>query len=63
MIANQIVCQNENLLKIVLSYMNVKDLASTTQVNKTFYKISNVFNDYWRNACCSYFSSPYEQHR
>ena len=63
MIAIDSVCQNENLLKIVLSFLTVKDLSFTTEVNKTFYRVSNTFNHYWKDACCGYFFSSYEQHR
>ena len=51
---------NENLVRNILKYNNVKDLALTSQVNRTFSKVSDKFQIYWREQMNKTLSSDYE---
>lgn len=53
---------NENLLRNILKYNNVKDLAVTSQVNKSFHKVSDKFQIYWREHMNKTLSSDYEHY-
>lgn len=54
--------KNENLIRNILKYNNVKDLALTCQVNKTFFRASGKFQSYWREKMNETFSSNYEHY-
>lgn len=54
---------NENLMQLIFSFLNVKDLASVNCVSKFFNNISNGFNNIWRESCVDYFCCGYEHHR
>lgn len=63
MLASNFVNSNENLIHIIFSYLNVKDLASISATCRNFHKVSGSFNHYWREACNFYFCSTYEENR
>ncbi len=46
---------NENLLEVVFSYLSIRDLCFVSSANKSFNKVSNRFNYYWREECFRYF--------
>jgi hypothetical protein len=54
---------NENLTKEFFIYLNPKDLAVASQVNKKFNKVSNCFTNVWREECNNYFCSAYEHNQ
>jgi len=63
MLAINSINNNENLLSIVFSYLNVKDLSQIRPVNKIYNKVSFNFNKYWKDACTNYFSLNNENQR
>ena len=63
MLNSGLIYNNENLINIIFSYLNVKDLANISSVSKGFNRISNEYNKYWREACNEFFCSSYEQNR
>ena len=63
MFSIQSVNTNENLVNIIFAYLNVRDLAAASCVNKTFNKMSKGYNNYWRESCIDYFSSNRENNR
>jgi len=63
MLALNYINNNENLLSLVFSYLNVKDLCQIRPVNKIYNKVSNNFNQYWKDACWNYFSLNNENQR
>ncbi len=48
---------NENLLRSILQFSNIKDQASIAQANKSFYKSSKNFSYYWREETKQIFTS------
>ena len=50
---------NENLLRNIFKYNNVKDLSTNCQVSKSFIKSSNKFQNYWREEMNKIFSSDF----
>lgn len=63
MFYSSLVNSNENILSVIFSYADVKDLAVLNSVNKTYNKVSNLYNNYWREACNNYFCSFYDSYR
>ena len=53
---------NENLVRNILKYNNVKDLALTSQVSKAFSKVSDKFQTYWREHMNNTLSAEYEHY-
>lgn len=53
---------NENLVRHILIYNNIKDLSNTCQVNKTFKRSSENLQNYWREETNKIFSSNYEHY-
>lgn len=63
MLAINYINNNENLLSLVFSYLNVKDLCQIRPVNKIYNKVTNNFNKYWKDTCQNYFSLNNENQR
>jgi hypothetical protein len=63
MISPNCVTSNENLLKVICTYLDVKDLSIVNSVSKPLNKVSKGFNNYWRNKCIDTFSTDYEHYR
>ncbi len=63
MYSTNLLNNNENLMHVIFSFSNVKDLSVLSRVNKSFHKLSSNFNNYWRDACDNFFCSPYETYR
>ena len=57
------ISQNDNLIHVVFSYLNVRDLSILKNVSKSFNKTTNGFNHYWHNACFKYFCSDNDGYR
>ena len=51
--------KNENLIRNILKYNNVKDLSITCQVNKTFKRSTDYLQMYWREEMIIRFSSDF----
>jgi hypothetical protein len=62
MLNNLRIKNNQNLVKNILKYNNVKDLSHTSQVSRTFYSASNKFQTYWREQMNKRFSNDYEHY-
>jgi hypothetical protein len=54
---------NENLTKEFFTFLNPKDLAVASQVDKKFNKVSKSFNNLWMEECNNYFCSSYEHNQ
>lgn len=53
----------KNLLSIIISYLNVKDISQKRTVNKNFKYVSENFNKYWKDELLNHFSVNNECHR
>jgi hypothetical protein len=63
MFYSSLVNSNENILRVIFSYADVKDLAALSSVNRIYNKVTTLFNNNWREACNNYFCSFYESYR
>ena len=55
---------NHNLLSIIFSYLNCKDISQFSQVNKSIHNFTEqVCSHFWKEECNSFFCSDYEKNR
>lgn len=62
MLRDLTIANNENLVRNILKFNDVKDLSKTTQVSPTFARASNKFQSSWREAMNSKFSTNCEHY-
>jgi hypothetical protein len=63
MLASNYINNHENLLSVIFSYLDIKELANLRTVSKIYNKVSNNFNGKWKNACFDFFYLNNESHR
>lgn len=54
---------NENLPRVMMQYLSVKDIASLSQVSKFYHKTTKHFDFQFKEVSHEFFCSHYENYR